>query len=295
PLQHIVEGEDGRTANAPENFAWVRDFQAFVRSVDPDAFVVGETWTDTQTIVRYHEQADLDMSFNFPRARTMIETVNRRNPFNLQFLVEQDMRLYPDGAWVGTFLANHDQPRLATTLRGDVSRLKLAAGMLLTLPGTPFLYYGEEIGMPSGPGDRDEEKRTPMRWEAGPQAGFTTGRPWYAFSSEDEAVTVAAQLGDPDSLLNWYKTLIALRNSSPALAHGLYETAPLDVPNVYAFIRSSAAERMLVVANFSAQEREADLTDLLGADAARDLISGETLEAVLTLGPVSMIIVALGD
>jgi glycosidase len=95
--------------------------------------------------------------------------------------------------------------------------------------------------------------------------------------------------------LNWYKTLIALRNSSPALAHGLYETAPLDVPNVYAFIRSSAAERMLVVANFSAQEREADLTDLLGADAARDLISGETLEAVLTLGPVSMIIVALGD
>jgi glycosidase len=294
-LQHIVEGEDGRTANAPENFAWVRDFQAFVRSVDPDAFVVGETWTDTQTIVRYHEQADLDMSFNFPRARTMIETVNRRNPFNLQFLVEQDMRLYPDGAWVGTFLANHDQPRLATTLRGDVSRLKLAAGMLLTLPGTPFLYYGEEIGMPSGPGDRDEEKRTPMRWEAGPQAGFTTGRPWYAFSSEDEAVTVAAQLGDPDSLLNWYKTLIALRNSSPALAHGLYETAPLDVPNVYAFIRSSAAERMLVVANFSAQEREADLTDLLGADAARDLISGETLEAVLTLGPVSMIIVALGD
>src|ERR1043166_5529984 len=97
-------------------------------------------------------------------------------------------------------LSNHDQTRVLTQLRGDVARARLAATLLLTLPGTPFIYYGEEIGMT---GDKpDPRLRTPRQWSAGPGLGFTSGKAWESAQPDSLTTTVAAEDADAGSLLN---------------------------------------------------------------------------------------------
>ncbi|HET9614989.1 MAG TPA: DUF3459 domain-containing protein, partial [Candidatus Limnocylindrales bacterium] len=130
--------------------------------------------------------------------------------------------------------------------------------MLLTLRGTPFLYYGEEIGMADGPvpaervvdvAGRDPE-RTPMQWDASPNAGFTTGEPWLPVAFEAASVNVAAQRDDPASMLTLYRTLIAIRRASPALRAGAYATVPIASADVFAYRRDGGGESWLVVLNF---------------------------------------------
>ncbi len=291
-VQHIIESDTGLIANTPENIAWVGEFEAFIKSVDPDAYLVGETWTDTETIVRYHARADLDLSFNYPLFTALTDAVQSRDPAALARVLEGDEQLYPDTAQRATFISNHDQIRPGTALgflRRDEARLKLAAGLLLTLPGVPFIYYGEELGLPNGSGDADEEKRTPMPWDETQNAGFTTGTPWYAFSSDDEALTVAAQEANPDSVLNWYKSLIALRNARPALSEGTLTLGEQAAPSVLAFVRESEGERVLVLANFD-DETQVDTSAYAGAT---ELLTGATVGETLTLGELGLAVLEL--
>ena len=254
-IQHVIESEDGVIANTPENLAWVRDFNAALRARHPGAFIVGETWTSTPAIAAYHRDAGLDMSFNYPLWRELNAAVQSRSAIGLRAQLQQDEDAYPPLAWRGTFLANHDHIRPATALsplRRDSARIRLAAALLLTMPGTPFLYYGEEIGMPNGPSDIDPDKRTPMRWSADASGGFSQAPPWRAPSTTDPSISVAAQRADPDSLLQWYTRLVALRASSPALADGALEVVDGLGSSVLAFWRSLDGERVLVVANLGA-------------------------------------------
>ncbi len=294
-IQHIIESEEGNIRNTPETLEWVRDFNNFVRSVKPDAFVVGETWTDSETIVRYHTRAGLDMSFNYPLWRVLLEAIQSRSAANLAFFLQQDEAFYPADTYRATFISNHDQIRPATSLgvlRRDEARLKLAAALLLTLPGTPFLYYGEEIGLPNGPGERDEEKRTPMRWDDSDYAGFSTARPWYAFSTDDPSITVAAQRQDPDSILNWYRRLIALRRSHLALEQGLTEILASPQRSALLFKRHSADGSLLVVANLAANPVTLTLTDY-GVVERTDLISGIRQPDALSVPGLGVMVFAM--
>jgi len=296
-IQHVVESQDGDISNTPENLQWVKEFDSYIHLVKPEAFLVGETWTSTPTIVRYHQDAQLDMSFNFPLAEALLSAIEKRSPSNLRFALEQDEKLYPTTAVRGTFITNHDQVRSATALgfrKPDPLRERLAAGLLLTLPGTPFLYYGEEIGMPNGPGKGDEAKRTPMRWDATPGAGFTAGEPWYPFSSDDPKVSVAAQQEDPDSLLRWYRTLISLRMNHEALSRGTLELLDVGERSVLAFSRQAGEQVILVLANFSTKEHEFDLAPLKAAGSF-DLVSGHgrRVGQFLTLPKSTMVILLL--
>lgn len=288
-IQHIIEA-DGNIRNTAETFAWLKEFEAFIKSVNPDAFLVGETWTDTQAIIRYHEVANLDMSFNYPLWSVLLEAIQKRSASDLAFTLAQDEKLYPEGARRGLFISNHDQLRPASTLniRRDVPRMKLAAGLLLTLPGVPFLYYGEEIGMPNGEGAKDEEKRTPMRWDDSANAGFTTGEPWYAFSTEDPEITVAAQEADPESLLNFYKTMIELRKSQPALSQGTTEVLETEANALLAFKRVTNEQEILVLANMGNKELEFPLEV-----GATDLLTGESVEGSATVGKLGLRVLEL--
>ena len=291
-IQHILESEDGLIANTAENIAWVSDFERFVKSVNPDAYLVGETWTDTETIVRYHERANLDLSFNYPLFTALTASVQDHDPSELAGVLGQDAQLYPEDARSATFISNHDQIRPGTALgflRRDEARLKLAAGLLLTLPGVPFIYYGEELGLPNGPGDADEEKRTPMPWDGSENFGFTTGTPWYAFSSDDPELTVAAQQENPDSLLNWYKALIALRNERPALSHGTLTLRDGENPTVLEFVREGDGERLLVLANFD-EETQIDTSAYAGT---RELLNDTQVGETLTLGELELAVLEL--
>jgi glycosidase len=151
------------------------------------------------------------------------------------------------------FLSNHDGTRVMTLLGNDIPRAKLAATLLLTLPGLPFVYYGEEIGMT---GDKpDERLRTPMQWAPRTGVGFTTGKEWEGPQGDSLTRNVALEDRDPQSLLNLYRRLIHLRKANEALATG--RLVPLAASNqrVVAYLRRavgrSGGRAVIVIANLS--------------------------------------------
>ena len=185
------------------------------------------------------------------------------------------------------FLSDHDGTRVMTLLGDDIPRAKLAATLLLTLPGLPFIYYGEEIGMTGN--KPDERLRTPMQWAPRTGVGFTTGKEWEAPQGDSLTRNVAIEDRDPHSLLNLYRQLIHLRKNNEALATGrLLAVATSDV-HVAAYIRRSGGQdqrrrsggqAVMVVANLG----DSAVTDLSissepsvlspGRDTLRNLLGG---------------------
>ena len=150
---------------------------------------------------------------------------------------------------LATFLTNHDQNRVIGQLGDDPAAARLAATLLLTGPGAPFIYYGEEIGM-SGR-KPDERIRTPMRWDATePAAGFSTAAPWEALSDDPASeVNVADESADPDSLLATYRDLIRLRASQPALASATSSRSTRRTAASSRSFATAGTDAVLVVAN----------------------------------------------
>jgi len=147
------------------------------------------------------------------------------------------------------FLSNHDGTRVMTLLGNDIPRAKQAATLLLTLPGLPFVYYGEEIGMT---GDKpDERLRTPMQWAPRTGVGFTAGKEWEAPQGDSLTRNVAVEDNDSGSLLNLYRRLIHLRKDNEALAYGILVPLQTSAPNVAAYLRRWARRSVLVIANLS--------------------------------------------
>lgn len=243
--------EDGpRTENTPETKAWLAAFTAALHATQPEALVLGEVW-DVSDVSAAYVPSDLDMTFDFGLASAERLAVESELAGGLASALADSMARYPAGGQ-GTFLANHDMDRLASDLGGDPAKLRLAAALLLTGPGIPFLYYGEEIGMSGA--KPDERIRTPMRWDASaPAAGFSAAAPWEPLSDDPATVNVAAEAADPASLWSWYRQLIGLRNSHAALATGGYLPVRARGDSVLAELRAAGTERLLVVANLAGQ------------------------------------------
>jgi alpha-amylase len=261
--RHITEKGAGDAQNdTPETHAFWREFSAHVRSVRPEALLVGEVWSDTEKIIPYYGAAkrlpggdELPMLFNFPLAEAMLESLRSGDASRLSAGLTEVSTAYPRGVLSAPFLANHDQTRIATRLEDHAGRLRAAAAVLLTVPGTPFLYYGEEIGLLNGPREEgDPGKRRPMPWDGSEQGGFTTGKPWRPFVEGWSTRNVAAQLGDTGSLLHRYRLLTHVRRASPALRLGTLRPLPRSdgAPSMVAFLRESEGERVLVVHNIGA-------------------------------------------
>lgn len=227
-----------------------------------DHVAIGELWGPLDRWVRYYgEQGDgLHLPFNF---RLMDETA--WNAQAMRTAVDTLEAALPDFAWPNYVLGNHDRIRLATRFGGQ-QQARLAAMMLLTLRGTPTLYYGDEIGLENGlisaaqmqdpqginlgVARTRDVARTPMQWDATSHAGFSTTQPWLPISSDYQTRNVAAQTEDPASILNLYRHLLWLRHQSPALSVGAYQ--PLDThPDCFVYWRTTAAERRLIALNFS--------------------------------------------
>lgn len=163
-------------------------------------------------------------------------------------------------------MGNHDKSRLATRIGREAARA--AAVLLLTLPGIPFIYYGDEIGMldtkikPNeykDPFARDgktrDPERTPMQWDASTHAGFSDKRPWLPVSDDHQAYNVASEQQDSKSFLSLYKALLKLRHGSEALKHGSYRSLEMGTPDVFGFVREFDLERYTIVLNFSEHEK----------------------------------------
>jgi len=253
-----------------------RRWRKVLDSYPGERMAVGEIGVrDLRRLVRYYGADDeLQLSFNFH----FLEQPWKADRF--QRVVERWEALLPSAAWPDYTLSNHDRSR-ATTRYGE-ERAGAAAVMLLTLRGTPFVYYGEEIGMVDVPIPRDrildidgrDPERTPMQWDGSVNAGFTTGAPWLPLAADATKRNVAAQRDDPASLFSLYRRLIWLRKESAALRRGSYRTLPAP-SGVFAYAREAEGERVFVALNFGKARRRVSPGSgegrvLVSTDHARD-------------------------
>ena len=244
---HLVE-EGDVLQNAPGTNVVLRKFAAALNRISPRPFTIGEVWTDSASILKRYYPDQLDMYFAFPTAEATLNAANTGDAHGLVALLRVANSDFPPGR-LAPLLTNHDQPRVMTRLSGDISKARIAAIALFSLPGTPFFYYGEEIGMV---GDKPDPRiRTPMQWSAEDNAGFTTGRPWEELQPGWRTTNVAAQSRDASSLLNVYRKLIHLRMRHEALASGDVVIISTEDSSLVALLRRSARENVLVLLNFS--------------------------------------------
>ncbi len=244
-VRYLVE--DGATVDdTPRTHAVLREYGAYVRKSKPGAFTIGEVFDSTGTLLTYYPD-QLDAYFAFEIADSLIAGVRRGDARGILAPVLRLQGALPAERWA-PFLRNHDQPRTRTEFGGDWGKARVASLLLLTLPGLPFVYYGEELGM-TGP-KPDELIRTPMAWSrAAPHAGFTTGTPWQPLASDSLEANVETQDRDPHSLLNLHRTLIRLRAATPALGRGALIPLATNDPAAVAFLRHDATGAVLVIVN----------------------------------------------
>jgi alpha-amylase len=296
--RHLIEtGPGAGQSDTAETHQFWKELAAHVRKIKPDAILIGEAWTETPIIASYYGSTgvvprgdELPLNFDFPLATRLVQGVQAGETRGIVEKLREVHERYPSGATDVPFLTNHDMRRVATELNHDAGQLRSAAAVLLTLPGTPFLYYGEEVGLENGPEQEgDPAKRTPMPWDATTGGGFTTATPWYSFAPGRERANVATQTSDAGSLLSHYRKLIRARHASPALARGSLEILTERGP-VLAFVRRAGEDRVLVAINLGGEPQRVSLE--FGAQHAAALYAtpGVTVDlvgakALVTLPP----------
>ncbi len=275
------------TADRPE----VHDVIAEMRSVVdgyPGRMLVGEVYLPVERLVAYYGASGdgVNMPFNF-QLITM--------PWNARLIAEAVAKYeaaLPPFGWPNWVLGNHDNPRVASRAGRDQTRV--AAMLLLTLRGTPTLYYGDEIGMADVPVPPDrvqdpfekqvpgmglgrDPERTPMQWDESIHAGFSDAEPWLPVGNDFARRNVAGQIGDRRSLLSLYVRLIALRRAEPALNAGSYTAVHADDHTV-AYLRTEGPRRFLVALNLTGEPRTIPQTPTTRPPAAGRLVLSTELD-----------------
>ncbi|MEO0899199.1 MAG: alpha-amylase family glycosyl hydrolase [Bacteroidota bacterium] len=245
--------EDGNVLeNTPENFQLLEEFNQVYKTAAPNAFTVGEVWSNTTSVIPYARSNRLDVCFEFQLAERMIAAAANRDISGLMAEIQSVNYAYENQQFA-SFLTNHDQDRIFNRLGRDEEKMKLAASLYLTLPGVPFLYYGEEVGM-VGTGAHENIRR-PMQWSSAAHAGFSTVNPWQGVGSNFQSNNVATFDAQPSSMLNHYRRLIALRNKFSPLRRGEFEVVGNDGNQLLSYARVEEEEAVIVVSNFSTQSQ----------------------------------------
>ncbi|MGH2408265.1 MAG: alpha-amylase family glycosyl hydrolase [Candidatus Limnocylindrales bacterium] len=302
-LEHIYD------KNQPE----LSTFLGHLRSLldrQHGRMAVGELFDSTQAqALRYVGPNGLDLCFDFG----LLHQPWSAPAFERSIAAWQGSPA--SAVWPCYVLGNHDQSRLATRYgdglpNGEVDAIaKVAATLLLTVRGTPFLYYGDEIAMRDQPIPRErirdtpalrfadrpggwttrDPARTPMQWDDTPGAGFSAGEPWLPLGADHAVRSVARQEGDPDSVLSWYRRLMWFRRRSPALRYGTWRALLPRPDDSLVYLREAADQSLLVGLNFTGHEVAVDLNDLPSGRWTTRLSSrGAAAEARLLRGRLSL-------
>ncbi len=295
------------TTDHPDLQTIVAEMRAVADEFD-DRVLIGEVYLPVPRLVAYYGGGrGLHMPFNF-QLITM--------PWDAG-LISAAIATYeshlPDGAWPNWVLGNHDQRRIAS--RVGEAQARVAAMLLLTLRGTPTIYYGDELGMPDGEIPPDQRLdpawndgtgygrdpvRTPMQWTADRNAGFTTGRPWLPVEADARTRNVRAQRQDPRSMFALYRRLLELRRQEQALSVGGY--APLAAPDhIVAFLREGGDRRFAVVLSLTGEPARVALPRSGGRARGRIVLAtglvreGEIVEDAVEVAGNEGVIVALSE
>ncbi|UJR83616.1 maltose alpha-D-glucosyltransferase [Sandaracinus amylolyticus] len=329
-IPYLYEREGTNCENLPETHAFLKEMRAHIDARFPNRMLLAEANQWPEDAAEYFGKGDeCHMNFHFPLMPRMFMSLQLENSFPILDILAQTPKIPETSQWA-LFLRNHDEltlemvtdedrdfmyrvyahdpqmrvnlgirRRLAPLLKTR-ARIELMKALLLSMPGTPVLYYGDEIGMGDNVylGDRDAV-RTPMQWSADRNAGFSKANPQRLFlpviidpEYHHETVNVEAQQLNSDSLLWWTKRLIELRKKHHAFSRGELELLQPDNGKVLAFFRTYGDERILVVANLSRSPQYVQLDLSAHAGAVPMELFGRTpfpavgeLPYLLTLGP----------
>jgi len=287
-VSHFFE-EGGRWRHVPATHDWLREYSAMVKRIDPTAFTVGEVFDDLDATLAYYPD-QLDTYFMFELADAMVEAANTASKERVVTVMNRIQDRLPQGRW-STFVRNHDQNRTMTDLGGSYDRARVVASLLLTLPGTPFVYYGEELGMTGSKLDGDPRLRTPMHWERAPHVGFSEVRPWEPLRPDSFTANVEVMDDDPGSLLNHYRRLIHVRKASPALATGDFLALETRQPAALAYLRRVEGQTVVVLTNLG----DAPLTGVEVASPAGAVPAGRYTAEPLLGDPAETPAVRVGN
>lgn len=256
---------DGR----PETFEFLTELRKVIDEFS-DRVLAGEVQGDISRIARFYDEEQRPR-FHLPLNFCLIDT-----PWDARSIavaIDQYLNVLPPEAWPDWVLGGHDKPRLAGQI--GPAQASIAAMLLLTLPGTPFFYAGDEIGTPEicippdrvqdpferlvpGYGLNRDPERTPMHWDATAKAGFTHGEPWLPIGEDISECNVATQREDGRSILHLYRHLIALRRSEAALIAGAYEPQRTN-GDILCYRRRSGGDVITVLLNFGGSSEEISL------------------------------------
>ena len=299
-VPYLIEREDTNCENLPETHAVLQRMRRLVDEEYPGRVLLAEANQWPEDVVEYfgtEEKPEFHMCFNFPVMPRLYMSLKREDTSSIREIMTRLPKVPSFGQWA-TFLRNHDEltlemvtdderafmyaayapdtrmkinvgirRRMATLLDNDRRKVELLTTVLLALPGSPFLYYGDEIGMGDDLSQADRNGvRTPMQWNASTSGGFSTAPPADCFFPPIQdpvygfpRVNVNSQEQDPSSLLKWHSRQLELRRRHPAFATG--ELTFIDTSNtsVLAFIRRTPDETLLIVSNFAANAQAVTL------------------------------------
>jgi glycosidase len=278
--KHLVE--DGtQQANTGMTHEWYKKYRPFYKGIKPDALTIGEISGDDPAILASYTQGDqLDLTFDFGQAKGFMDSAFSGQNFSAYGGVKLGFKLIPHQQYA-TFLTNHDQNRAMSQFNGNEGIAKVAATMVLTSTGVPFIYYGEEIGMTGV--KPDEDIRRPMQWNDGKNAGFSAGTPWRSPDQNYLAANVKSETNQPGSLLKHYQTLILLRNQHGALRIGDIYTIRSENTGIFATLRVSKQEVVMVVVNLTANP----IQDI-SLSISKSPLSARTYSAIPLTGSVDI-------
>lgn len=263
-LDAAREYYSGAPSKNIEVLSW---FSQYVKSKDKDAYIVGEVWDSFSVFTEYYKSG-IDSCFNFSFAKEdgkIVKTLNYSDASNsasafgdAMILVDQTIKSNNPNGIDAPFFTNHDTARAAGFFNGDENKLKMAASMNLFMDGSAFVYYGEELGM-KGTG-KDENKRAPMYWTKDAKAAGMTAGPPNMDPVSHIYPSFKEQSKDPNSIYNYYKRCIRLRNENPEIARGeIKKIKSVTDPNICAITKTYEGSTILMLYNISKEEKTVTL------------------------------------
>jgi glycosidase len=248
------------TDRAEDNHAFWVWFRTEMQKIKPYVYLVGEVWSPAEEVAPYLK--GLPSLFNFDMGYAIIEAVeagsDKKGIIKKYKVINDYYGKYSKEFLDATFLRNHDQNRVLGELKDDQQKAKMAAAILFTLPGTPYIYYGEEIGMKGL--KPDEFIREPFLWASSLKKDKLQTS-WLApkYSTDETVTPYLLQKRDPKSIYNFYKNFIAYRNAEPALTLGELIESDIENENLVSFIRKWGKDEVLVVHNLTNSPVEVNL------------------------------------
>ncbi len=320
-VPYLIEREGTNCENLPETHAYLKEVRQYVDENFPGAVLLCEAnqWPEDVRPYFGENGEEFQLAFHFPLMPRIYMAIKKADRSPMVWIMEQTPPIPDNSQWC-TFLRNHDEltlemvtpeerqwmweqyapedrmrlnlgirRRLAPLLDNDRRKIEMANSLIFTMPGTPIIYYGDEIGMGDNIWLPDRNGvRTPMQWNDGPNAGFSSAPKEKLYSPViegplygPEVINVEKEQADPDSLLHWMKHAIAVRKQHLAFGHGDFAWVETGTDAVAAYTRSYQGETLLILNNLSSEAQAAVAVLPEGASSQpEDILTGKRVAAV---------------